>query len=61
MSSTGEPYVIPRAARGVLKTHCGHIYGGEMWFKVLIQMGGCPTEFVDATNSVTDQRLEVVF
>ena len=61
MSTTGEPYVIPRDAKGILKTHCDHIYGGEMCFKVLIQMGGRPTEFVDATNFVTDQRLEVAF
>ena len=61
MSSTGEPYVFPRDAKGILKTHCDHIFGGDHWFKVLIQMGGCPTEFVDATNFVTDQRLEVAF
>ena len=59
MSSTGEPYVITRGAKDMLKTDCDHIFGGDHWLKLLIQMGGCPTEFVDATNFVTNQRLEV--
>ena len=54
MSTTGEPYVIPRDAKGILKTHCDHTFGGDHWFKVSIQMGGCHAEFVDATNFVTD-------
>ena len=61
MSTTGEPYVIPRDAKGILKTHCDHIYGRKMWCKVLIEMGGCHTEFVDATNFVTDRRLKATF
>ena len=43
---------MPRDAKGAFKTHC------EEWFDVLNQMGGCPTEFVDAWNAVIDQRLQ---
>ena len=46
-------FVVPRDAKGAFKTHC------EEWFDVLNQMGGCPTEFVDAWNAVIDQRLQV--
>ena len=52
-------FVVPRDARGVFKTHCDHTFGGQEWFDVLNQMGGCPTEFVDAWNAVIDQRLQV--
>ena len=54
-------FVIPRDAKTVFKTHCDHTFGGEIWFKVLNQMGGCPAEFVDALNAVINQRLQVAF
>ena len=54
-------FVIPRDARAVLKNHCDHTFGGQTWFDVLNQMGGCPAEFVDAWNAVTNQRLQVAF
>ena len=50
---------MPRDAKGVFKTHCDHTFGGQEWFDVLNQMGGCPAEFVDAWNAVIDQRLQV--
>ena len=43
----------------VFKTHCDHTFGGQVWFEVLNQMGGCPAEFVEAWNEVIDQRLQV--
>ena len=52
-------FVVPRDAKGAFKTHCDHTFGGQEWFDVLNQMGGCPTEFVDAWNAVIDQRLQV--
>ena len=52
-------FVVPRDAKGVFKTHCDHTFGGQEWFDVLNQMGGCPAEFVDAWNAVIDQRLQV--
>ena len=51
----------PRAARAAFKTHCDHIFGGQVWLDVLNQMGGCPAEFVDAWNAVINQRFQVVF
>ena len=57
-SGAGD-FVVPRDAKGVFKTHCDHTFGGQEWFDVLNQMGGCPTEFVDAWNAVIDQRLQV--
>ena len=57
--SGSGPFVIPRAARTVFKTHCDHIFGGQTWFDVLNQMGGCPAEFVDAWSAVINQRLQV--
>ena len=59
-SDTGR-FVIPRAAKTAFKNHCDHIFGGQIWFDVLKQMGGCPGEFVDSWNSVINQRLEVAF
>ena len=52
-------FVAPRDAKGAFKTHCDHTFGGQEWFDVWNQMGGCPTEFVDAWNAVIDQRLQV--
>jgi hypothetical protein len=40
----------------VFKVYCDKKFGGEVWFDVLNQMGGCPGEFVDAWNAVVDQR-----
>ena len=51
-------FVIPRDAKGVFKTYCDYAFGGQVWFDVLNQMGGCPVEFVDAWNAVINQRLE---
>ena len=53
-------FVIPREAKGIFKTHCDHVFGGQLWFDVLNQMGGCPAEFVDAVNRGIDQRLQAV-
>ena len=52
-------FVIPSSARTVFKTHCDHIIGGQVWLDVLMQMGGCPAEFVDAWSAVINQRLQV--
>jgi hypothetical protein len=54
-------FVIPRDAKTVFKNHCDHTFGGQIWFDVLNQMGGCPAEFVDAWNAVINQRLQVAF
>ena len=54
-------FVLHRDAKAVFKNHCDHTFGGQTWFDVLNQMGGCPAEFVDAWNAVIDQRLEVAF
>ena len=43
----------------MFKNHCDHTFGGQTWFDVLNQMGGCPAEFVEAWNAVTNQRLQV--
>ena len=59
-SDTGR-FVIPRAAKTAFKNHCDHIFGGQIWFDVLNQMGGCPAEFVDACNAVINQRRQVAF
>ena len=59
VESAEGPFVIPRAAKPKFKTHCDEKFGGEVWFNVLCQIGGCPAEFVDAYNGVIDQRLEV--
>ena len=53
--------IIPRDAMTVFKNHCDHTFGGQTWFDVLNQTGGCPVEFVDAWNAVTNQRLQVAF
>ena len=52
-------FVLHRDAKGVFKTYCDHAFGGQTWFDVLNQMGGCPAEFVDAYNAVMNQRLQV--
>ena len=59
--SDAGPWTIPRDARQVFKTYCDHTFGGQTWLDVLLQMGGCPSEFVDAWNQVIDQRLEAAF
>ena len=41
------------------KNYCNHTFGGQIWFDVLNTVGGCPAEFVDAVNFVTNQRLQV--
>ena len=58
LESTAGPYTIPRDARAAFKNHADHVYGGETWLNVLIQMGGCPREFVDCWNLAIDQRLQ---
>ena len=59
-SQTGL-FVIPRDAKTVFKTHCDHTFGGQVWFDVLNQMGGCPAEFVDAWNAGFGGRLQGAF
>ena len=59
IKSPEGPWVIPRQARKRFKTHCDHTFGGERWFDVICQMGGCPREFIDAVNAVIDQRRAV--
>ena len=54
-------WVIPRDAKGLFKTHCDNTFGGQVWFNVLNQMGGCPAEFVEAYDAVISQRLEVAW
>eukprot|EP00959_Pyramimonas_sp_CCMP1952_P456615 9473460-Pyramimonas_sp.AAC.1 len=58
LAAQSGPPVISRAARSICKTHCDHTFGGEVWFNVLNQMGGCPAEFVDAYNVAVDRRLQ---
>ena len=58
LESTAGPYTIPKDARAAFKNHADHVYGGETWLNVLIQMGGCPREFVDCWNLAIDQRLQ---
>ena len=58
-SETGL-FALHRHARGVFKTYCDHTFGGQVWFDVLNQMGGCPAEFVDAYNAVLNQRLSAI-
>ena len=41
-------FTIHRDAKTVLKNYCDHVFGGQVWFDVLNQMGGYPVEFVDA-------------
>ena len=61
LESEAGRFVIPRDARTVFKNYCDHTFGGQTWFDVLNQMGGCPAEFVDAWNTVIDQRLQAAF
>ncbi|CAK0870493.1 unnamed protein product [Prorocentrum cordatum] len=35
----------------ICKTHCDHIFGGEVWLRVRSQMGGSPAESVDACTT----------
>ena len=44
----------------MFKTHCDHTFGGQEWFDVLNQMGGCPAEFVDAYNVAIGRRLQAM-
>ena len=57
-STRGVLAVDSRGSKSVFKTHCDHVFGGQTWFDVLCQMGGCPAAFVDAWNTVINQRLE---
>ena len=50
------PPSMNRKARGICRTHWDKAFGGEVWFKVLIQMDECPAEFVDAYNDAIDSR-----
>ena len=36
----------PRESRTVFKNHADHVFGGHTCLDVLIQMGGCPCEFI---------------
>ena len=58
LESEAGRYTIPSDARAAFKNHADHVYGGETWLNVLIQMGGCPREFVDCWNLAIDQRLQ---
>ncbi|CAK0809359.1 unnamed protein product [Prorocentrum cordatum] len=60
LAAPSGPPVISRAARPICKTHCDRTFGGEVWFNVLIQTGGCPAEFVDAYNDAVGRRLQAV-
>ena len=51
-------FVVPRDAKGAFKTHCDHTFGGQVWFDVLNQIGGCPAEFVDAWNAASNHSFE---
>ena len=57
--SEASRFVIPSDAMTVFKTHCHLTFGGQVWFDVLNQMGGCPAEFVEAYHTVMDQQLQV--
>ena len=58
--SANVRFAIPRGlARQKWEVYCDHTFGGQEWFNVLSQMGGCPAEFVEAWNAVTNQRLQV--
>ena len=52
-------FALHQEAKTVWKTYCDHTFGGQIWFDVLNQVGGCPAEFVDAVNFVTNQWLQV--
>ena len=52
-------FVIPSDAMTAFKTHCDLTFGGQVWFDVLNQMGGCPAEFVEAYNTVFDHQHQV--
>ena len=58
LEGLGGAPAISRAAKPICKTHCDKTFGGEVWFNVLIQMGGCPAEFVDAYNVAIGRRLQ---
>jgi len=58
-TSGSARFAIPKKAKAVLKTHSDHVFGGQTWFDILIQMGGCPAEFVEAWNSVINDRVKV--
>ena len=56
-SSSGR-WTISRESKGVFKNHADNVFGGQTWLDVLSQMGGCPSEFVDAWNLTINQRLQ---
>ena len=59
-SDTGR-FAMHRDAKAAFRNYCDHVFGGQIWFDALNQMGGCPVEFVDAVNAVTNQRLQAGF
>jgi len=61
LESRRGPFVIPQKAKNKFRCYCDQFFGGQTWFDVLIQIGGCPAEFVDAWNAVINERREVAF
>ena len=47
-----------RLLLGYFKTHCDHTYGGIVWLKLLIALGGVPHDAVDAANRVISMRVQ---
>ena len=48
-------------AKTVFKNYCDHVFGGQVWFDAINQLGACPLEFVEAWNAAINQRLEASF
>ena len=60
-TSDAGRFTIPRLAKGMFKNHCDHVFGGQVWFDAINQLGACPPEFVEALNAATNQRLQASF
>ena len=60
-TSDAGRFTIHRDAKTVLKNYCDHVFGGQVWFDAINQLGACPLEFVEALNAATNQRLQASF
>lgn len=51
------PQQHQRKLKGYFKTYCDQVFGGQLWYKMLIALGDVPPESVQAANDVVRLRI----
>ena len=51
------PQQHQRKLKGYFKTYCDQVFGGQLWYKMMIALGDVPPESVQAANDVVRLRI----